>query len=144
MNRALMAVPIILCLLGASPLLVAADTASDAERVKQQTPLIPDLKKAAVTASGYDSSGIGVSSTAHRIVITVADSKLLQGTSGEREQEASKIASAVAATIAGKPQFDQVMIIRVDYVKRQGSNSKVISSIDFAKDPTGAFRHHVS
>jgi hypothetical protein len=139
-----MAIPITLCLLWASPLLIAADTASDTERLKQQAPVIPDLKKAAVIATGYESSGIDVSSTAHRIVITVTDSKLLQATSMEREREASKIASAIAKTIAGKTPFDQVMLIRVDYVTRQGGQSKVVNSIDFAKDPKGVFRHHVS
>jgi hypothetical protein len=36
------------------------------------------------------------------------------------------------------------MIIRVDYVARQGGDSKVVNSIDFAKDPKGVFWHHVS
>jgi hypothetical protein len=133
-----------MCVIALSALGAAAAPVSDAELAKQQLPLIPGVKKAATDASGNSASLIDVKSTAHRMVVTVTDSKLLSSPSTEREQQATKIAAAVASAIAGKPQFEQVLVIRVDYAKQQGGTAVIVDGIDFTKDAQGIFRLHVT
>ena len=133
-----------MCIIALSSLGVFAAPVSDAELAKQQMPLIPGVKKAVADSIGNSASAIDVRSTAHRIVVTMTDSKLLLAPSDERQQEASKIAAAVAAAIAAKPQFDLVVIIRIDYVKQQGPTAVVVEGIDFTKDAQGVFRLHVT
>jgi hypothetical protein len=69
------------------------------------SPVIPDLKKAVVAATGYDSSGIDVSSTAYRIVITVADSKLLQGTSRNSGRRFPRLRPPLQQQLGGSPNL---------------------------------------
>jgi len=52
--------------------------------------------------------------------------------------------SAIAKAIAGKPEFAQVVIIHVDYVKQAGNKATVVQGIDFNKAPDGAFALHKS
>jgi len=128
-----------------TPVLVwGGDIASDTERAKQQTIVIPTLQKTAAAAAGYKNTSIEVKSTAHQITITVVNSKLNSGARTDRNTEASTIASAIATAIAGRSEFAEVMIIHVDYVKRLGNASTIIQGIDFNKAPDGAFRLHLT
>jgi flagellar biosynthesis/type III secretory pathway protein FliH len=119
-----------------------ADVASDAAQAKRQATVIPDLQKAAANAAGYKTSEVQVNSTAHQVTIKVVDSKLNGAGAADRNAEASKIASAVAKAIAGKPDFAQVMTIHVDYLKQAGNSTAVVQGIDFNKTPDGAFTLH--
>jgi hypothetical protein len=143
-KRAGVWVRLAMCVIALSSLGVGAASVSDAELAKQQLPLIPGVKKAATDASGNSASLIDVKSTAHRIVVTVTDGKLLSAPSAERELQASKIAAAIATAIAGKPQFEQVLVIRIDYAKQQGGTAVIVDGIDFTKDAQGVFRLHVT
>ncbi len=104
----------------------------------------PTLQDAAAAAAGYKKTDIEVKSTAHQVTITVVNSKLNNGVTSERTTEASKIASAGAKFIGGKPEFAAVVIIHVDYVKREGNDSAVIEGIDFNKAPDGSFKLHLT
>ena len=79
---------------------------------------------------------------AHQLTITVINSKLNSGAAEDRKTEAMKIVPAIEKAIAGKSQFGQVMMIHVDYVTRQGNDSKIIQGLDFNKSPAGAFVLH--
>jgi hypothetical protein len=60
-----------------------------------------------------------------------------------RDNEATATATIVSKAIFGKPEFDNVVTLRVDYVVRAVSgDSKVIDSVEFREDPNGAFRFH--
>ena len=104
----------------------------------------PSLQEAAAAAAAYKKTSIEVKSTAHQVTITVVNSKLNDGATTERTAEASKIASASAKVIAGKPEFAAVVIIHVDYVKRAGNDSTVVEGIDFNKAPDGSFKLHLT
>jgi hypothetical protein len=131
-----------LALLSAQLPAAAADAATDAEQVKQQAMFIPDLQRSAASAAGYQVQSIEVMPAAHQITISVIDSKLNDGAKTDRHAEAAKIADAAARAIAGKPEFAQVMVIHVDYVKRSGSKSSMVQSIDFNKAADGTFQFH--
>ena len=128
-----------------TPVLVwSADSASDTEQAKRQVAMVPALQEAVAAAAGYKKASIEVKSTAHQVTIAVVNSKLNDGSTTERTAEASKIASACANVIVGKPEFAAVVIIHVDYVKRVGNNSSLVEGIDFNKARDGSFKVHLT
>lgn len=131
-----------LALLGAQLPAVAADVATDAKQVKQQAMFIPDLQRSVASVAGYQVQNVEVMSAAHQVTISVIDSKLNDGAKTDRHAEATRIADAVAKAIAGKPEFAQVMVIHVDYIKRTGTKSSMVQSIDFNKAADGTFQFH--
>jgi spermidine/putrescine-binding protein len=143
-NSLAVATLVALFTMSAPALVGGADAASDAERAKQQTLLLPDLQKAAAAAARFKNETIEIKSTSHQIAIAVVNSKLNDGVRTDRSAEASNIVSAIAKAIAGKPEFADVVIIHVDYVKRMGNASTVIQGIDFNKAPDGAFQLHLT
>ena len=130
-------------LVGSVPAL-AADVAADAAQVATQAASIPALKQSAATAAGYKATDLEVKSTAHQITITVVNSKLNAGLPTGRSNEAAKIMQALEKSIAGKVEFGQVMMMHLDYVSRQGTESKIIQGFDFNKSPSGSFVLHTT
>jgi ABC-type Na+ efflux pump permease subunit len=122
----------------------AADVAADAAQVARQAASIPAIKQSAATAAGYKATDLEVTSTAHKITITVVNSKLNAGLPTGRSNEASKIMQALEKSIAGRAEFGQVMAIHLDYVSRQGRDSKIIQGFDFNKSPSGSFVPHAT
>jgi hypothetical protein len=122
----------------------AADVAADAAQVATQAASLPALKQSAATAAGYKTTDLEVKSTAHQISITVLNSKLNAGLAAGRSKEAATITLALEKSLAGRAEFGQVMMIHLDYVSRQGTESKVIQGFDFNKSPSGSFVPHVT
>jgi ABC-type Na+ efflux pump permease subunit len=132
-----------IALVSSAPAL-AADVAADAAQVATQAASIPALKQSAATAAGYKATDLEVKSTAHQITITVVNSKLNAGLPAGRSNEAAKIMQALEKSIAGKVEFGQVMMMHLDYVSRQGTESKIIQGFDFNKSPSGSFVPHTT
>jgi hypothetical protein len=132
-----------LALVSAVPAL-AADLAADALQVATQAASIPALQQSAAAAAGYQATDLEVKSTAHQITVTVVNSKLNAGLPAGRSNEAAKIMQALERSIAGKVEFGQVMVMHLDYVSRQGTESKIIQGFDFNKAPSGAFVPHLT
>jgi hypothetical protein len=120
----------------------SADTMSDLEVVKRQSPVLPALQRAASTAAGYKGKEVEVKSTTHQVTIVVINSRLNGESAANREAEASRIVSAVEKELERLPDFAQVAVIHVDYFKRSGSNAKSVQAFDFYKSPAGAFVVH--
>jgi hypothetical protein len=120
----------------------SADTASDAAQVKLQASSMSEIKALAGAAAGYKAKDVEISATAHQLTLTIINSKLNATTVSEREAEATRMVSAIARAIADKPEFSQLPVIHVDYVKRQGSALKAVQRIDFFQSPAGAFVLH--
>jgi hypothetical protein len=118
-----------------------ANETLDAKTVKQQALSIPSTQEAVARAVGYETKNIKVESTAHRVTITVIDITLNSDASKDREPEASKMASALENVISAKTEFNEVMIIHVDYV-RPSNLKKAIKSYEFYKTPAGSFVIH--
>lgn len=120
----------------------AADLATDAAQVAKQADSITSLQQSAAAAVGYQTTDLEIQSMAHQITITVVNSQLNTSLPAGRSSEALKIMQAVEASIAGKAEFEQVMIMHVDYVSRQEGDSKIIQGFDFNKSPSGSFVPH--
>jgi hypothetical protein len=122
----------------------SADTALDTEQVKQQSMAIPSLQKEVANATGNDAKIIDITTTPHKVTITVINSKLNDAKDADREAEASTMVATLARAVSGKAPFAQVIVIHVDYVKRTGAHDKAIQRIDFNKSPAGIFVAHKS
>jgi lipopolysaccharide biosynthesis regulator YciM len=133
-----------LAMLTPSGLAWSADTALETEQVKQQSIVLPNIKREVANATGNDAKMFDISSTPHQVTITVVNSKLNDAPRAGREAEASTMASTLARAISEKAPFAQVMVIHVDYVKRTGNQDKAIQRLDFHKSPAGIFVPHSS
>jgi hypothetical protein len=120
----------------------SADTMSDLEVIKRQSLVIPGLQRAASNAAGYKGKEVEVKSTTHQVSIVVINSRLNDESAANREAEASRIVSAVEHEMAQLPEFAQVAVIHIDYLKRSGANAKPVQAFDFYKSPAGAFVVH--
>lgn len=63
---------------------------------------LPEVKKAILAATGYETGSVEVSATSLDIVVTLVNSNLAAGPNTGRENEARSIASAIASAIAGR------------------------------------------
>ena len=122
----------------------AADMATDAAQVATQGAAIPGIQEAVAAAAGYQSSDIEIHSTAHQITLTVVNSKLYDAPPAGRSSEALKMIQALEKSIAGQPEFAQVMMVHVDYLSRHGAESKTVQGFDFNKAPSGSFVLHTT
>jgi hypothetical protein len=107
---------------------------------------LPEVKKAILAATGYETGSVEVSATSLDIVVTLVNSNLTAGPNTGRENEARSIASAIASAIAGRQELKGILALHIDYTTREpdGSHSRTIDKIDFRKDPGGVFQHHIS
>ena len=118
-----------------------AQTASD-----RQKATIGSIKQAILADTGYPAAAVEVTATASQYVVTVVNSKLTSASGKEREAEATRIVAAIARTITGNADSRTILTIHVDYVSREqgGSGSHTVDTIDFRRNPQGAFEHHIT
>jgi hypothetical protein len=106
---------------------------------------LASIKGAIIKGTGAESATIELSTTARTFTVKVVNGKFADGTSAGRENEAGAIETIVANAITAKPEFKDVVVIIVEYVKRRnGGSARVVDSIEFRKDTSGAFRHHIT
>src|SRR5262249_47079215 len=110
-----------------------------------RSPTVMSIKDAIVKATGAESGTIELTAAAKIFTVKVVNGKFANGTSAGRENEAGVIESIVATAIAGKAEFMGIVVIVVEYVKRgSAGRPRIVDSIEFRKDATGAFRHHIT
>ena len=112
----------------------------------QQLAHLPDIKDAIVKAIGADADKVELNTTPSMFRVVLVNGKMNDASAAGRENEASAISSIVSHAIATKPGFKRVAAIRVEYVIRSSrkGNPKIIDMIEFRKDTSGQFRHHVT
>ena len=104
------------------------------------------IKQAILATTGYDAASVELTATAVQFVVTVVNSKLISASDRARENEASKIVTAIARTSAGNAEFRTIQAVHIDYVSREpdGSHPRTVDAIDFRKTPRGDFEHHIT
>lgn len=122
----------------------ANDVSSQPQLEKLQADAVPGLRRAVADAAEYKLTDIAAKVSAHLITITVVNSRLNAAGSLDRKNEASVISTAVARVIMNKPEFADIMMIHVDYVKRQGNHDEIIQGHDFNRNPAGGFSPHIT
>jgi hypothetical protein len=119
-----------------------ADKVTDTSQVKLQSPSMPVLRQSVASAAGYQLKGVELKSTAHQVTVTIANSKKNDETAADREKEALAMASALEGGMAGKPEFEGVASIHIDYISRLGKKVKTIQVFDLFRSPANAFVLH--
>ena len=109
----------------------------------QQSAVVTEIQTSIVRAIGAQDKTVEVSVSDKFLTVARANSNINQATHGGRDNEAIAIASIVSKAIADKPEFKNIIAIRVQYLIREGSvDSKVIDTVEFRKDQNGVFQHH--
>lgn len=103
-----------------------------------------ELQTSVAKGSGYASAGLEVTSGDHQVTVKVINAALNRGSRSARQTEAARIAAVVEHEIAGHPEFSDIKVIHIDYVRRSGSASKAVQSFDFREAPDGRFVFHIT
>jgi hypothetical protein len=110
----------------------------------QQT-LLTGIKESITRTIGVESSTVEIHVTSRIFTVRLVNSKFNEGTAAGRENEAAAIEPIVSKEIARMPQFKGILTIYVQYVRRgTADRTRVVDSIEFRKDASGAFRHHIT
>jgi hypothetical protein len=140
--KKILAIAMLATLTAATSLVPAwsADTATDAAQMKLQSASLPALRQAIASAGGYALKSIELKHTAHQLTATIMNSKL--AASVDREKEAIAMASAMETEMTGKPEFEGIASIHIDYSSHLEKKVKTIQIFDFFRSPTNAFVLH--
>jgi hypothetical protein len=109
-----------------------------------QAAVFAAIEKTIVRAIGAQPNTVAISQTSNIFVVARVNSNLNEASHGARDNEATAIAPIVSKEISDKPEFKNVIAIRVQYRIRSepSGGGKVIDTVDFRKNPTGAFQFH--
>ena len=108
-----------------------------------QQSVLADVRASVVRAIGAQDQTVEITVTDKALIILRVNSNMNGSTHAGRDNEATAIASAVSKAIAGKPEFANLVVLRVDYLTRSATgDGAVIDSVEFREDPKGAFRFH--
>lgn len=108
-----------------------------------QQSVLADIRAAIARSIGAQDETVEIAVTDKVLIVVRVNSNMNESTHIGRDNEASAIAAMVSKAISGKPDFDNVVTLRVDYVARAvGGDSKVVDSVEFREDPKGDFRFH--
>ena len=110
----------------------------------QQSAVLSDVQKAVIRTIGAQENTVEVAVMGNILIITRVNSNMNNATHGGRDNEATAIADVVSKAIAGQPEFNAIISIRVQYLARKAGdkNAKVIDTIEFRGDPSGKFQFH--
>jgi hypothetical protein len=134
-------------------LLIAAISGSTAEAqthaasyVDDHGTLLTKIRSAVIKVIGTRGDRVEVAIAGDVLTVTRVNSTMNQTGHVARASEAARITAAVAATIAGEPEFKHVHTIRVLYVNRArpATHGKVIDAVNFKQDQRGAFVPHAT
>lgn len=110
-----------------------------------QQALLTDVKQSIARVIGAESGTVEIHVTNRIFTVRLVNSKFNEGTPAGRENEAAAIEPIVSKEIASTPQFKGIVTIYVQYVRRgTAGRIRVVDSIEFRKDSSGAFRHHIT
>jgi hypothetical protein len=134
-------------------LLIAAISVSTAEAqthaasyVDDHGTLLTKIRSAVIKVIGTRGDRVEVAIAGDVLTVTRVNSTMNQTGHVARASDAARITAAVAATIAGEPEFKHVHTIRVLYVNRArpATHGKVIDAVNFKQDQRGAFVPHAT
>ena len=112
----------------------------------QQLADLPAIKDAIAKAIGAEAAIVQLHATSNVLRVMLVNGKTNEAPAAGRENEASAIRSIVSQAIASKPGFKRIVAIRVEYLvlSHQNAKPKIVDLIEFRKDASGRFRHHVT
>jgi hypothetical protein len=110
----------------------------------QQSAVLADIQKSVIRTIGAQENTTEVAVMGNILIITRVNSNMNNATHGGRDNEATAIAGVVSKAIVGKPEFNSIISLRVQYLAREAGDKtgNVIDTIEFRADPSGKFQFH--
>jgi hypothetical protein len=125
-------------------LLTSSDSLLPAQST-QQSAVLADIQKSVIRTIGAQENTVEVAVMGNILIITRVNSNMNNATHGGRDNEATAISGVVSKAIAGKPEFNAIIGLRVQYLAREADKTgKVIDMIEFRADPSGKFQFHTT
>ena len=123
---------------------LAAAQAQPAPLAAKRADVLGGIQASIVTSIGAEGQSVKVTSGGTVLIVARVNSNMNTATHEGRNNEAKAIAALVAKGIGSELQFGKITAIRVDYLARSTPTmkSKTIDSVEFRKDPDGAFGLH--
>jgi hypothetical protein len=105
---------------------------------------LSEIRDSVIRVLSADKQTVEVTANRHLITISRINSSMNRATHGERNMEATAIASTVVAAISEKPEFKNVLSIQVQYSAQPapGARKGIVDNIEFRKDRAGKFQLH--
>lgn len=95
-----------------------------------------------IQAIGAEKDTVDIVSTVKVVTIERINSNMNGSSHSARNNEAIVIGPIVGQAIADKPEFNGILVIRVQYLRRSSQSSKVVDTIEYRKDASGKFQFH--
>ena len=110
----------------------------------QQSAVLADIQKSVIRTIGAQENTVEVAVTGNILIITHVNSNMNNATHGGRDNEATAIAGVVSKAMVGKPEFNSIISLRVQYLAREAGDKpgKTIDTIEFRADLSGKFQFH--
>jgi hypothetical protein len=109
-----------------------------------QPTALDDARSQIIKTIGAEKDAVVIVTTVKTVTVERINSNLNGSSHGGRNNEAAVIGPIVAQAIGDKPEFKDVVVIRVQYLRRSSPGSKdgVVDTIEFRKDAGGKFQFH--
>jgi hypothetical protein len=124
------------------PLHAQGPTAEDVQRLSA----LAEIRASVIRAIGAEAQTVDVSLTGKTITVTRINSNMNRSTHAGRDNEAKAIADIVSEAIRGKPEFKNLIAIRVQYeihsTVLNRTSTLVVDRVEFRADPNGVFQFH--
>jgi len=95
-----------------------------------------------VQTIGAEKDTVAVVANGKVVTVERINSNMNGSSHGARNNEAIVIGPIVVQAIADKPEFNGILVIRVQYLRRSSQSSKVVDTIEYRKDASGKFQFH--
>ena len=125
----------LLCLMGNSP--VSAQSIDSS---------LQSIRTAIIQATGVPDASLDLKVKGNIFIVSRINSTMNQTNHSARDGEASRIATAVAKSIADIAAYKNIHTIRVMYVAtlKPSNSEKVVDTIEFRRDTSGVFHFHAT
>ena len=110
----------------------------------QQSAVLADIQKSVIRTIGAQENTVEVAVIGNILMITRVNRNMNNATHGGRDNEATAIAGVVSKAMVGKPDFNSIISLRVQYLAREAGDKtgKAIDTIEFRADLSGKFQFH--
>ena len=107
-----------------------------------QAPALDGARNLIIQTIGAEKDTVAVVANGKVVTVERINSNMNGSSHGARNSEATVIGPIVVQAIADKPEFNGILVIRVQYLRRSSQSSKVVDTIEYRKDASGKFQFH--
>jgi hypothetical protein len=118
--------------------LVAYAQAQPSSNSGQKATALDGARNLIIQTIGAEKDTVAIVATEKVVTVERINSNMNGSSHGARNNEAMVIGPIVVQAIADKPEFNGILVIRVQYLRRSSQSSKVVDTIEYRKDASGS------